>query len=305
LPDHHSTNTLAAVVTYNPDDSLGLHLQTLKGQADDVLVVDNGSANVAWVEEIAAAHGCMVLKNGSNEGIAKALNQAAEVAVDRGYRWLATFDQDSLATEGLLAGLVDLYLRQPAKARVAVMCASHIDRHTGSHYHVPENVLIETGEWRLLRTAITSGSLIPTSVFREIGSFDERLFIDFVDHDFCVRCRQHGMSIMESKTHVLIHSLGNITQHRLLWRPIVCSNHSALRRYYMTRNQLEVYRRYLWFDVAWSVRGLLNLLVGSALVLVFETQKMAKLRAMARGTLDFVLRRFGPVTYRTASAEPR
>jgi rhamnosyltransferase len=294
--------TLAAVITYNPDDSLQAHLESLRVQASDVLVIDNGSANVAAIAEIATRCGCILIRNHSNEGIAKALNQAAEFALSHGYRWLAAFDQDSHAAEGLVPGLVDLYERQSLEAPVGVVCALHVDRRTGAHYHVPQHVLGEADEWRLLRVAITSGSLFETAVFRKVGFFDESLFIDSVDHDFCMRCRQHGMRIIESKRHLLVHSLGDSSTHRLLWRSVVCSNHSALRRYYITRNGMEVYRRYMGFDFFWCLYGVAHLCFVSFLVLVYESDKLAKLRAMSLGVAHFFSRRFGPLRTAWASA---
>jgi rhamnosyltransferase len=286
--------TLAAVVTYNPDSSLEAHLRALREQANDVLVVDNGSANIDWINGVAAACRCFVLRNDINEGIAKALNQAAEFSIKHGYHWLATFDQDSLAPDGLIPGLVDVFSRHVLQAPVAVVCARHVDRQTRTHYHVPQHVLEDSDDWRLLRVAITSGSLFATSVFTEIGFFDQKLFIDFVDHDFCIRCRQHGLRIIESKPHVLVHSIGHSTKHRFLGRSIVCSNHSASRRYYMTRNRLEVYRRYMRFDTAYCIKGAIHLFAGNILVLLYEGGKLAKLRAMLMGATHFILRRFGP-----------
>jgi rhamnosyltransferase len=285
---------LAAVVTYNPDSSLRAHLRALRSQADDVLVVDNGSANIAWINEVADDWGCLVLRNDFNEGVATALNQAAEFSINHRYRWLATFDQDSQVADGVLRGLVDVYERHASQAAVGVVCASHVDRQTRTHYHVPQHVLREEQDWRLLRVAITSGSLFPTDIFSKIGFFDQKLFIDFVDHDFCIRCRKHGLRIIESKPHVLIHSIGYSTSHRFLGRSIVCSNHSASRRYYMTRNRLEVYRRYIGFDMVWCMQGAVHLFLGNVLVLLFEAGKLAKLRAMLMGAGDFILRRFGP-----------
>jgi rhamnosyltransferase len=285
--------TLAAVITFNPDASLRLHLEALSHQADAVLIVDNGSMNFRWIEDVAASCGCIIRRNALNEGIARALNQAAEYSLGHGYRWLVTFDQDSLAGEGLIPGLVDVYTQLSSHSQIAVVCANHIDRRTETHYHVPHHVMSESVDWRQVRVAITSGSLIPTAVFREVGFFDESLFIDYVDHEFCMRCRRHGMKIIESKRHVLIHSLGNSTKHRLLGRSVVCSNHSPSRRYYITRNQLEVYRRYVRFDFRWCVQGLVDLFAGSVLVLLFESEKMAKARAILSGAAHFVLRRFG------------
>lgn len=287
---------LAVVVTYEPDHILFEHLQALRCQVDAVVVVDNGSTNFATVESVATLADCRLVRNETNEGIAKALNQAVAIARDEGFLWLATFDQDSLVSPGLIQGLLDVYALHPLKHQIGVVVAAHRDRATGRDYYDPRDILADSSTTRLLRTTITSGSLVLVSAIDRAGLFDESLFIDFVDHDFCMRIRKHGFLIVEAKSSILTHSLGRTTEHRLLGRYVTCSNHSARRRYYMTRNQLEVYRRYAAFEPGWSWRGISYLLIGSILALIFEENRRAKLKAMLKGAVHFALRRFGPLT---------
>lgn len=289
---------LAVVVTYHPDASLLANLNALRGQVDRVVVVDNGSTNVEDVEAAATALGCDLILNDANLGIARAFNQGAQRAESEGYQWLATFDQDSQVTPGMVPGLLESAHQQPFGGYIGVVAPLHFDRNTADNYHVPQHLIASEGEWRSLRTTISSGSLIPLSVLRQVGGFDEGLFIDFVDHDFCLRCRQRGYLVLENRSYVLTHSLGHISEHTILGRRIFCSNHSATRRYYMTRNQLEVYRRYAVFDPGWSLRGLADLVVGSALALLFESDRREKALAMLSGGMDFFRRRFGALEKR-------
>ena len=288
-----SQRVLAVVVTYNPGAFLFEHLAALRPQVDAVLVVDNGSRNVAEVACAAERTGCRLIANPDNTGIAHALNQAVAITRDEGFKWLATFDQDSLVSSDLINKLLDVYEHHPLKPSLGVVVAAHRDRATGRDYYDPRDVLAEWPTSRLLRTTITSGGLVQVSVFDRTGLFDDALFIDFVDHDFYLRARRFGFLIVEAKVAILAHSLGDTTEHRLFGRYVTCSNHSAQRRYYMTRNQLEVYRRFALQEPGWSMRGFSYLLVGSAIALLFEEDRWAKLAAMARGSFHFMLRRFG------------
>lgn len=288
-----SRGVLAVVVTYNPGSFLFDHLAALRPQVDAVLVVDNGSRNVSEVACAAERSDCRLIANPDNTGIAHALNQAVAVTRDEGFAWLATFDQDSLVSGDLIKTLLDVYDHHPLKPSLGVVVAAHRDRATGRDYYDPRDVLAEWPTSRLLRTTITSGGLVLVSVFDSTGLFDESLFIDFVDHDFYLRARRFGFSIVEAKAAILTHSLGETTEHRLLGRYVTCSNHSAHRRYYMTRNQLEVFRRFALQEPGWSMRGLSYLLIGSVIALLFEKDRWSKLAAMARGSFHFLLRRFG------------
>jgi rhamnosyltransferase len=283
----------AVVVTYNPDDKLGERLQALRRQVHTLFVVDNGSTNAEMVHSVAQKTGCLVILNPENLGVAEALNQGARAAIEHGAQWLATFDQDSQVPPEAIAQLLGAYVALPEPGRVAILAMSHRDRGTGRDYHRSGEILDETNRWRSVRTTITSGSLVRVSTFLEVGLFDTRLFIDTVDLEFCMRCRRHGLAVLESRDVVLAHSMGNSAIRVVLGFPLVLTGHSALRRYYITRNQLEMCRRFIGFDPRWALGSLWDLASGSAITLLLENQRGAKLRAMASGFRDFAFRRFG------------
>ncbi len=246
------------------------------------------------MEAAARLTGRPLIRNSKNLGIAVALTQAARLAKAEGFDWLATFDQDSLAPPGALAGMLHLAKTFPKPNRIGVVALSHRDRAAGRDYHQGWEIIEETPRWRSVRTTITSGSLIQTAIFDRVGFFEDRLFIDSVDHEFCLRCRRHGFFILEDPSLVMYHNIGSVTNHKFLWRSVVCTNHSPDRRYYITRNRLEVCTRYLTNDFHWAFYGLFDLFRASVTVLLFETERVAKFEAMLAGVRDYVFRRFGP-----------
>ncbi len=220
-----NANVLAVVVTYNPDPDLVEHLTAIKLQIATVVVIDNGSANASDVEHQARAAGCRFIGNAANLGVAAALSQGARLALAEGFEWLATFDQDSLIEGGAIDGLLAVYACHPRRDRVAIVAMSHRDRATGRDYHHPEDIIETAPLWRSLRATITSGSLIRTEVFAQIGVFDDTLFIDSVDHDFCQRCRRHGWLVIEGREQLMEHSIGAVTEHDFLWTRVGVVGH--------------------------------------------------------------------------------
>jgi rhamnosyltransferase len=293
-PSAAARNVLAVVVTYNPDDDLELNLRSIRAEIETVVVIDNGSANVAAVALAARAAGCSLRRNEANLGVAAALSQAARLALEMKVAWLASFDQDSLIPTGSIAGLFEVLALQPDPDRVAVLAMSHRDRSTGRDYHHGWDILEETPLWRSVRMTITSGSLVRTEVFKTVGLFDDALFIDSVDHEFCMRARRHGWRVIEGRAQILVHSIGRLTEHRMLGRRVGCTNHAPARRYYITRNTLEIARRYMFSEPLWSIMSIYVLMGGAVITLTFEDQRAAKAMAMLAGLRDFVLRRFGP-----------
>lgn len=286
---------VACVVTFNPGDDLAGNLRALKAQIPFVVVVDNASDDAGAVAECVRQCGCLFIGNPRNLGVAAALNQGIEAARAQGASWLATFDQDSAVPEGAVDGLFRFLASYEDSECVGMLSMTHLDRGTRQHYHHALDILEEAPQFRRLRTAITSGSLLRLGAVDEVGGFDEGLFIDSVDHELCLRLRAHDWTVLEVRAHVLAHSIGAATRHRVLGRGYVATHHTPSRRYYMTRNQLEVARRYLLKDPVWALKAVAQLVSMALAIVIFEKDAVAKLRAMCKGVRDFVARRFGPI----------
>lgn len=284
----------AVVVTFNPDPEFVEILRDLRGQVGLLIVVDNATTNQEIVRVGVEATDCRLIANDRNLGIAEAMNQAARVAVEEGYSWLATFDQDSRVPTDAIANMLKCYEEVAEPARLAVLGMSHRDRNTGREYHRTTTVLSESPTYRLVRGTITSGSMVRTETFSLAGFFDADLFIDMVDHDFCLRCRLHGYDVAECTTVVLDHRIGDSRIVSFLGYRFALSRHSSIRRYFIMRNTLEVCRRYCWFDPVWVVTTLLHLGASSIAAAILEEARMSKTKAMLSGVIDFLARRFGP-----------
>jgi len=285
---------LAVVVTYHPDAGLAARLQAIREQVGALVVVDNGSANLAEVVAAARSADARLVANGANLGVAAALNTGARIMLDEGYAWLATFDQDSAIPPGAIAGLLALGAALPAPERLAILAMSRRDRVTGRDYHRRGDILEETETWRRVRTTITSGGLVSRQALNGVGLFDEALFIDGVDHDFCLRCRAAGLLVVEAKDVAMDHAIGAITRKRFLGREGVLTNQGPDRRYYITRNTLTLSARHFVTDPVWALREAAHLAVWNASAALFEQDRAAKLTAMAQGAWDFTAGRLGP-----------
>jgi rhamnosyltransferase len=286
---------LAAVVTYHPPPELAANLAALRAELADVVVIDNGSPDAATIAATAAAAGCRFIGNAGNLGVATALNQGVRLAQSEGFAWFAAFDQDSRAPPGAVARLLALHDRHPERARIGVLAMSHRDRNTGRNYQHGFDVIARGPGWRSLRATITSGSLTRVDLFDDIGAFEDELFIDGVDHEFCLRCRMAGRLVIEDEAVVLEHAIGEATLHRLLWLSLPIHHHAPVRHYYITRNGLELARRYVARDFLWAAQNAALVIAGrAAAVLVDKGARGPILKAIGAGGRDFLRRRFGP-----------
>ena len=283
----------AVIVSYNSSPSLRENVAQLRPQVDSLLIVDNGSRSecLAMLEEIRADHACQIIHNKSNLGVAGALNIGVDFAIQNGFDWIVTFDQDSRVPDSFIASLLQTYRDDPSQDKVAMVLPSYFDPSSQLDLsrirctYVARNGAILAG-W-------TSGAITKTKVFQSCGGFRDDLFIDRVDTEFCLRINRRGWRIIQSERAVLLHTLGHISSRELFGRTLYATNHSAGRRYYIARNRLLVWWSYLPVYPAFVAEDLLGFAKEMAIVLLMEREKAKKLRATFLGILDALVGRFG------------
>ncbi len=138
-------------------------------------------------------------------------------------------------------------------------------------------------------TPMTSGCLLSLDAYREVGPFRDDLFIDFVDNEYCLRLRKMGFQVLRANGAMLQHSVGDTHKYG----PFIATNHSPLRRYYKTRNRFWVFREYVKDFPGHCLFDLVRLVKEIVSIILFEGEKLAKLRMMWRGWCDFLRGRFG------------
>jgi rhamnosyltransferase len=286
-----NANVCGSVVTYFPDASLADRFSALVKLLPKWLIVDNASPEAARQQLRVLASGSVeLIENPENLGVATALNQAARRALALGFDWLLTFDQDSEPASGLLDGLIDAYRSDEGHERIGIL---------GSNFWVPGTGLpfFDCGGSKAKTlaqpTVITSGSLVSLRAFSQIGPFRDDLFIDGVDSEFCLRLRAHGFRVAATCEPLMRHSLGELRIHRVLWKQPRITHHSALRRYYMTRNAIVIAKEYGRREREWVGISIKVIVVGLLGAVLFETNKIRKVGATLLGMLDALRGRMG------------
>ena len=280
--DANGKSIAAVIVTFEPDEQVRETIAAIASQVGMTIVVDNSSSVDAQRLVAAACHayGCRLVTNGTNLGIAEALNRGVQAAKENGASHVLTMDQDSTAMPGMARELERvLDATQHAGYDVGCVAASGVDANTGVSIAAP----VSDNDWSELRLAITSGSLLPMSVFRRCGLFRPEYFIDSVDQEFCLRIRQHGYHIVRAHRAALRHRLGHPTVHCILGKRFIPTNHSTPRRFYMARNVLWTARLFLFTETRTVTVLVLKLLKNTLLIALFEREKWAKLLAIATG----------------------
>jgi rhamnosyltransferase len=276
MTTHHSI--AAAVVLYNPDKGVLANLESIKNRVATIFVVDNSdNGESAVLLELMSQKNVTVLQNSGNIGIASALNLAARSATEQGYEFLLTLDQDSRPLPGMVDALVACY-----DSSVGLVAPFLLMR--------PGQEPTDGSRCRPVLTAMTSGSLLRLDAYLQSGPFRDDFFIDFVDIEYCLRLHKQGFKVIQADRACLEHAVGTRIGPGT-WFSV--TTHSPLRKYYKTRNRLQVWREYGSTFSGYIWRDRIRLVLELFRLLLFEPEKKAKSDMMWRGWLDYRQGRFG------------
>lgn len=261
---------------------------------DCVIVVDNTPTNNSVFESILREFfldKLIYIKNYENFGIAKALNQGVSLVKERGMSWFLTMDQDSKFMD------FEKYLR---------CCISH----SKNNQMIGLFSVNATRDFELQKTndkecwldykkqEITSGNIVRLTAYEDVGGYENKLFIDCVDFEFCLKLRLHKYYIAFFEKIILHHNVGNVE---------VCTNllsrrkknkiiHSPQRIFYKTRNMLYLasrFHKHFPQEYGW-VRIINQLFIQQIIkILLYENFKKQKIFAIILGGLHFIKGRFG------------
>lgn len=259
------------IVTFNPEIRLLVkNIKSIIKQVDVIYIFDNGSKNIDEIEKtLNRLNKIRLLKEDKNHGIAYALNKLCEKAIDDGYDYIITLDQDSISPDNLVYELVD-----NVEDDIAVIAPNIIYKNNEKYCDFNTRGLVEV-DW-----LITSASLTNLGVWKKINGFDEKLFIDGVDKDFCLRAKKNGYKVIKDYNVHLIHELGNLKCKKLLGRVIYVTNHSAKRKYYMVRNSIYLDKK-LGLDESKK-----TILKNIFKIIIYEEHKIKKIFFIFKGIID-------------------
>jgi rhamnosyltransferase len=279
-------NICAVVVSYFPEGDFLSRLRLIQPQVGHLVVVDNATTGdkAYFLSTIDSQLGATVICNSKNLGIATALNQGAHWASERGYKWLLTFDQDTIVDADMVRSLVEVYCACGFSDRLAVV-GSNFLQSPGNRpiedFHSDSNPL-----YKEVKTVITSGSLTSLPVFQRMGGFRDDFFLDCVDLEYCLRGRANGYRVIITRKTLMAHPIGCASEHRLPWKKTYTTNHAPFRQYFMTRNTLIMARNYILQEPQWITRVLWMRAKSLLGICLFEKDVRAKLRFFALGFFD-------------------
>lgn len=278
------TRIAGVVIVYFPDlEKLLFNIDSFIDHTELLYIIFNSPENIKNTNILNSRYSnIQLIFNNENIGIAAALNQTAQKALNLGYHWLLTMDQDSRFQSS------DYFeaFGKSIKKNIAVFSPNpeiSADNRNGN-----------TGFTEEIQCAITSGNLLNLVIWKLIGGFEEKLFIDEVDNDYCLKAISNGFKIIRFKNIPLVHELGQNKEVTFLWKRLTITIHPPLRAYYIFRNNLYIFSTYKKKFPKFIRSRKFILLKNFVKIILFSTERFQNLRFILRGINDYRHNSYGP-----------
>lgn len=269
----------ASVILYNPDQTLLSNLKTYINQVDVLLVYDNSATDNS--RTIFDRYPNAIYNwSGINSGIAERLNQALVFCAKNEIDFLLTMDQDSSFENDDFLAYKELLINN--KGETVGMYGVLHDQSMRRKYmkSISKNALL-----------ITSGSFVEVKIATELGGFNESLFLDGVDTEYCIRLFTNGYKTMLFADIVLQHELGvGLKTRTPLLKMGYRRIHSASRIYYIVRNFLYLRKLYPDYHQYLKIMPFINEIKNG---IFYGHEKFSFMKNMVKGYFDYKNKRMG------------
>ena len=231
------------LVLYNPDWHItNKSISSIIDQVSSIYILDNSKV-CTLAKEYKNSEKIIYHEMGGNKGIAAAQNVGMEYYVKHRYDYILYLDQDSIVEPNMVSCLLRqyTYLKQLGK-KVGGIGPRPFNRLENKEYRgcIKKGKAI-TDKITEVTELISSATLVPISVIKEVGYMETQLFIDGVDHEWCWRAsfffNYHFYIDEEVK---LSHQLGEGDRFFLFKRITIPT---PFRTYYRYRNYFILIRR--------------------------------------------------------------
>ncbi|MCU8456892.1 glycosyltransferase [Vibrio vulnificus] len=271
---------MGVVVLYNPDRDVIYNIETYIDHVEKLFVVDNSDNKKHQyqrdIQELSDK--IELIQLGENLGIATALNLGVNRCIENGASHALTMDQDSKFEKHGFYNYVKKIEQDLEISQVGIYCTS-----------VKYSNVVEYP-----KVAITSGNIISLESYQRVGGFEDKLFIDAVDYVYSFAVRTTGFKIKKFGDILLIHKLGEPKIVKFFnGKTLKFNTHSAVRRYYMTRNSLYFWKKYFWNDPVFMSKKMFMFSRNLLEIIAVSDNKAENIKHLIKGVYHFMIGKYG------------
>ena len=267
---YHNINITLGIVFYKPTEK---QLNNLKRYAEigifnDIFVCDNTPTQIHYDNSLPCVH---YFYMGYNSGLSKPYNLMIEKAILNNSDYLCIMDQDTpFKEEDVLRVVQFIQEHQDSLEDVAIVCPNVVKN---------TNVPINREGLSYVKWAINSTSFLNIkNINRNHLRYDEKIFLDGVDYEFCLNIMKHGQKILRINDIVVIQEFGYVANGDATF-----THHNADRYFNIAHNRKYIFYKHYGF-YGWAFALLQNIRLVCR-VAIHEDEKSNKIKACIRGIL--------------------
>ena len=265
-----SLKVAAMVTLFHPNSSHYENIMAYLDEVDKLYVIDN-TPNKNHKDKLPKSSKIKYFSF-LNIGVAAALNFGAQKALEDGFSWLLTLDQDTSISKEAIKYMKTI-IEKKDMHNIGIVTPWH---HTKLKVEKPKEMVDYPQD------VMTSGNFLNLKIWQTLKGFREDFFIDGIDIEYGLRLKKNGYKIMRLNEIEIEHDLGDIFYvHGKL-----CTNHSGLRRYYMNRNYHYIYDLYKDTDKEFC-KFLISNYKTMLKVILFEKKKFEKVYGFLLGYIHY------------------
>lgn len=278
----------SVTILFHPEESVKYNVASYLHAVDLAYIIDNSESaainNRKLFEGIVGEEKIVFIKNNANLGIGKSLNIAFQMALDARFDWMLTMDQDSHFNGNAFFDLVATKYNDNNIGIIGASAHQKTPFNKDFNEHFNSNLFL-----------ITSGNLVRINAWQKLGGYNEQLFIDEVDTDFCLRLQKMNYQILSTKENYLQHKLGNNFNAKVPFTKNVwpIGIHAPFRMYYMARNGLFMIKQYAFSHPKYALYRIKSFVAKFLFILFFYPNKSSYLKSFFSGVRDFVVSKYG------------
>lgn len=186
------TKILCILVLYHCNLQDSRTYKTFEPANEHLLIFDNSEYSQDISNTIPKA---IYIHNGTNVGLSVCYNQAAKFAGEHGYQWLLFLDQDTDFSGVTIDDYEKAIEENPECQMIApmVMCGEYtMSPMNFKHHFATLSRASFSGKQKIRNiSVINSGMCVSLEAFEKCGGYNEKVFLDYSDHEFVGRYKKH------------------------------------------------------------------------------------------------------------------
>lgn len=280
---------LGIVSSYYPDiEEFQRNILSYLPYLDKLIIWENTPKEDSRLYQLTAESDKLEIRTtGKNEYLAMPFNQAIEEAKRMGCTHFITMDQDSMFDDDHFAHYIE-QIKSNEDQSIGIFGPNVVMRIP--HLVYANEVLPEKIKYVPQGGVVTSGSVYRMELFAEDG-FPEDFAVYFLDPYICLKARKMGYNIVVC-TDVFMNHRGYALKSKT---GLMVNNYPPLNTYYYIRNGILIWKIYPDFYTLRSKFQFFKYnVVFRILKIVFETDRIAKLKALFLGLYHAAIGKTGP-----------